>query len=696
MQYILTILFFLFTSNCFAAEQNLVKASLIAQNVSPVVDDKQDLILGVNLKIQEGWHLYWEHSGDAGAPTKIIWDLPVNSNIGPLRWPAPERFAERGNITTFGYRDEVTIIADASLPVDAAVKAEVRWLVCKDICIPGSVLIESEKIIQNDAKITKAQKLTPQINSKLISEITSYKEQNNKYLLIKINASEFDPNVKLEENIQVFTDSTIPVTAAQVSKEAWLRIPINSDLSAKPSGIVVFSSKLTKSSDDISAKWDFSEIPKFSSTIESTDFSNLTYRSHGAKRQIAKTEESSLPFYVILFYALAGGLILNIMPCVLPVISIKVLSFVENSEKSSKEARKSVIGFSTGVIACFILLAAVVSILRNAGVSVGWGFQFQYPEFVFCLIVIIFILALGFFDLYSIGTSILCKTGQKIDKLKTSFFKDFLDGALATALSTPCSAPLLGVSLIVAFTQSTVKTFLIFIMIGIGLALPYALFSLSPRLIALLPKPGCWMYRVKHFMGFCLLATVIWLLFVLENLQPQAAFWTLTILLAVYLLFWFKSWQAESSYKKPFYLAYIITAFFILALIPNVITSLDRSEKINWQPYSSALITESTKQGKTVFVDFTADWCVTCKANELYTISSRSVIKSIKKNDIVAIKADWTKADAEITEALNSYGANGVPLYVVISALEPEKPNVLPTIITPSILIEAFESASIK
>ena len=676
------------------AQQNLVKAKLIAQQVSA-----QDLKIGVNLKIEDGWHIYWENSGEAGSPTKVNWDLPIGSNVSPIKWPAPEKFAERGNIITFGYKKEVTLLADASLPNLNQVKAEVRWLVCRDICIPGTALISLENISnQPVALIEEAQNLIPQINNPLITKLSSYQESNgDKYLLIKLDENKINKNLKIENHFQVFNHKSIPVTHAEISPSALIRIPIKGSLSDKPSGIIVISNTITNTKNDLNLTWNFNGIPNFSEKIENTSFSKLNYRyEQHEKAAPTQQQDSSLPFIVILAYAFIGGLILNLMPCVLPVISIKVLGFIENNEKSKAQLRKSAIAFSSGVIACFLALASVVTILRQAGVSVGWGFQFHHPEFVFSLIVIIFILALGFFDLYTIGVSFLSKTGQKVDKLKSGFFKDFLDGALATALSTPCSAPLLGVSLIVAFSQSAIKTFLIFGFIGLGLALPYALISTNPRLTALLPQPGPWMHRVRHFMGFCLLGTLIWLLFVLDNLQEHSGFWALSVLLGIYILFWLRSWQNESRNKKRFVLAYALTSLCIFGFIPNIITSLDKSEKIDWQPYSAELVNELTSSGKNVFIDFTADWCVTCKANELYTISSSKVKASLKKNDIIPLKADWTKEDPQITEALKSYGANGVPLYVVISALEPDKPKVLPTNITPSILIEAFESASIK
>ena len=691
----------LFTSNCLAAEENLIKAKLLTQTASPDVNGKQDVTVGVNLKILEGWHIYWENSGEAGSPTKVAWDLPKDSNIGPLRWPAPERFAERGNITTFGYTKEVTLLADASVPTGSSIRAEVRWLVCKDICIPGSALVETSQFSANEPLIKDAEKTIPTLTSPLVKQVQSLRNSVGSYVILELDLNALRNMEKLSEKLQVFTYSDLTYSFAEVSANGWIRVPITKkDLGTKAlSGILVFSKELTSKDTDSSVQW--SVEPKFdflTNEIEKLDFTKLSFRTHGTKKTLSTEVNASpsLPFALVLLYAFIGGLILNLMPCVLPVISIKVLGFIENSEKSKAEARRSAIGFSSGIICCFMLLAFVVTILRQAGKSVGWGFQFHHPEFVFGLIIVVFILALGFFDVYTIGVGILSKSGRKVDKLSSGFLKDFLDGALATALSTPCSAPFLGVSLIVAFSQSTAKTFLIFFFIGLGLALPYAYLSTNPRLTNLLPKPGNWMHRIRHLMGFCLIGTLIWLLFVLENLQNHAAFWTLAVLLTIYILFWLRSWQRESNKKIPFALSYLFCLFAFIIFIPNIIISLDNTEKIDWQPYSPELVKQLANQGKSVFIDFTADWCVTCKANEIYTISSSAVKKSIKDSKIIPLKADWTKADPQITDALTGYGAKGVPLYVVISALEPDRPKVLPTLITPSILIEAFESTSIR
>ena len=680
------------------AQSEQVNVSLISKKLA---EDYYNV--GIKFDIKKDWHIYWKYSGESGAPTKVKWLLSGDANSSKhLSWPTPEVFIERGNITTYGYANEVALLTDIETSNLNNIKAKVSWLACKDICIPGSTEVSHEDIKGSDELISRYNKKPefPPLSLER-SIVKKIKNANENFFLIKLaglGSLEKKKIEKIEQHIQFFPLNENVKNNPQINSEGWLKLSLANNKKAE--GFIAFSKELAGNKNDTAIYIDmYSLITKDSDDSKiKQDFKNLTFRKHSRAEKVNIVKQSSAPLYLSLIYAFIGGLILNLMPCVLPIISIKVLSFVENADKSQKAIKKSAYGFCAGILSSFLALATAVTLLRKSGQSLGWGFQFHHPEFVFILIIILFILALGFFDIYTIGISSLSKAGKKIDKLEKSFFRDFLDGILATALSTPCSAPFLGVALLAAFTKGTKETFLIFIAIGLGLALPYYFLSTNPKLLSLLPKPGNWMYRFKHLMGFLLLATLIWLLFVLNNLIPISAFWTLCVLLIIYILFWLRSWQKESktSFNKlSFTFAYVLSFIAILFLMPKIFTTLDTSKKIDWKTYSPELVSELTQNGKSVFIDFTADWCVTCKANELYTISSSKVVNSLEEKNITAIKADWTKADPVITEALNRYGAKGVPLYVVISGFDPENPNVLPTVITPNILVKAFEDASL-
>lgn len=522
-----------------------VKTELVANQIGfqPAVQhDKTIGALGVRFNISPGWHIYWKKSGDAGMPTEIQWQLPHGWAAGPLHWPAPKDFSERGKIHTLGMTGEVLLYSDIFAPVeeqiqniDKTFRAKVRFLVCNKLCVPGEANVE----------------LTLPYSS------TLPQEQSASLPLFQ--------RTRAEELRQGNSDSAPTDTAAEPAVSIW------------------FS----------------------------------------------------------LLCAFAAGFILNFMPCVLPVVSLKTMSVIEARGHSKADRLRDALAFSCGVLSSFGALAVIISALRLFSIEVKWGFQFQNPIFVGVLALVVTFLGLGFFDLYTARLPFIGKLQRLQPQFKSRPASEFFDGVLITLLSTPCTAPFLGTALLVAFTQSAAVTFLIFLSIGLGLALPFVLIITQPRLMRLIPKPGEWMNTLKKFFGVLMLGTAVWL------------FWVFA------------------------------------ALISQNKDQMHQSSRLTWTPYNDVAVMEAVAQGQTVFIDFSAEWCVTCKFNENFVLNTEDVQEFFEQKSIKLFKADFTARDAVISNALSMYGGHGVPHYVV---LKPgQAPKTLPPILTESIVRKALE-----
>lgn len=484
-------------------------------------------------------------------------------------------------------------------------------------------------------------------------------------------------------------------------------------------GEVVLSSALLGSIHDLSFPWELDyklehsqgeflvhqELPELLQRV--VQWEPLVFRMHG--HSVATSRETSTSEVIkILFLAFLGGVLLNFMPCVLPIISIKALAFINNAGKEQRESTESALVFSLGILTSFGVLAIAIVALQSVGYAVGWGFQFQQPLFVFILLVITYVLSLGFFDLYVFHLPYIQEANRAVFRIPPSLSRDFFDGILATALSTPCTAPFLGTALAFAFTQSALMVLAIFLSIGAGLALPYFYLSTHPKLIRLLPKPGPWMNTVKQMMGFLLILTSIWLLYVLESLTGDSILTVLVLLFIIHFATWLRHVVLASSVNRWIkglfrvsMLAIVACSFFFV--LPRILSPGKQAGKqesapdqvlIAWQPYSDVTLKRARDINQAVFIDFTADWCVTCKVNETFAIETQEVAKAFKAHNILPLKADWTRSDKEITEALARYNARGVPLYVYYPSQPNAEPIILPNLVTSSLLVNTFSKHS--
>jgi len=422
-----------------------------------------------------------------------------------------------------------------------------------------------------------------------------------------------------------------------------------------------------------------------------------------AARRAAAAREPLL--ILVLASAFVGGLILNLMPCVLPVLSLKVFSLVRHAGENPGGAWKQGAVFTAGVVISFWVLAGLLLALRAAGNQLGWGFQMQSPGFVLALTFLFFLLALNLFGVFELGTSLVgldVKATSHVSGLTSSF----LNGALATLAATPCTAPYMGWALGVAAQQSAAVALLIFTFLAFGMAAPYLLLTIFPGALRLVPKPGAWMEAVRQFMGFLLMATVIWLVYVAGVLVGQDQVpWLLGLLLLAGFAAWiYGRWIAPSKAPRVRLVAALFVAFFALVtvryavalarMVPRQAAASGVAEVASdgWQPWTPAAVSAALAQGRPVFVDFTAAWCLSCKVNERLALGTDAVKQAFADKKVTLFRADWTHYDPAISTTLQKYNRDGVPLYLLYSPKSPGSPQVLPEVLTPGIVLDALKS----
>ncbi len=610
-----------------AAEDVYVEPRLVLESQELIPGQK--VKAGVIFDLKPHWHIYYKDPGDSGMATDLKWQLPEGFQAGPILWEKPKRFEETG-LVTFGYSDSTILASEISVPEglkpgsEVVIKAEVKWLSCKDVCVPGEAVVEAK---------------------------------------VKVGSSDSKP---------------------EQSKDA------------ERFGKVGFTGSVSSTADQAKGGDTFSVLDsKF-------------------KSDEAKEDEEQNIFY-FLGFAMVGGFILNFMPCVLPVIAIKVMSFLEQADEEPGRVRALGLVFTAGIISAFLALAAIVLAVRAAGQSVGWGFQFQYPGFIIGMCVIVLLLSLSLFGLFYVSMS----AGQdELDQLasREGYLGTFFKGVLATTLSTPCTAPFLGAALGFAFAQPPLVVLGIFFASGLGMSLPYLVLTAQPRWMKFLPKPGAWMEKFKESMGFVMLATVIWLLGVLASqVGSEGVMWTSFFLLTVSLSAWivsrFTDLGSSSAQKvKVWSMAALVSAlgfYLFIYLQPSIMLGLTNSKtgvekrevvktgsEIEWTPFSVEALNKALNENKTVFLDFTADWCLTCKVNEKTVIETDAVRGKLKELNVLPMKADWTNRDPDITKLLSRFERSGVPLYVVFPAGRPAEPHPLPDgILTQDLVLDALDKA---
>ena len=674
--------------------KELVRPELLADTTA-IVHGKP-FIVGLLLRTAPGWHTYWKFSGDAGLPTEMKWKLPPGWKIGDIQWPIPLKTNDPGDIETYGYENEVLLMQEITPPSkldvsSANLSTEANWLVCEKICIPGGATLQLDLPVASTSQpantdvFARYRRLLPQnlpgpdvaradwsrVGSDLRLKITSE-------TLAKYPAVDFFP---LPEQDTIVGH---PAVQSRSNNEIVFRIPLESapkNLSSME-GLVVFAQQPNGGD---RAAWQITSAPAVSASRPAP--------AHG--------------IFMFLLFGFLGGLILNLMPCVLPVISLKIFGFVQQAGQSRQKIFRSGIAFTIGIFAWFIALAVLLIALKGAGRDVTWGgFQFTNAYFVLVLSVIVLVFALNLFGVFEISlpqsvTRNLLSTSERKDLLGS-----FFQGVFATVLATPCTAPFLGTALGFAFTQSAAIILAMFIAIAAGMSAPYLLLSAQPAWLRFLPRPGPWMVHVKQFMGFLLLATLLFLLYVLGAERGlEGAIWASCFLLVISVACWMKG--AFVVPTAPAMKRIVVLVLMLLLVIGSgvyfigdkfqsaKIASADSQIRGDWQPFTPERLQSELEQGRTVFVDFTAAWCLTCKFNEASVLEAQDVRDAFERHGIVKLKADWTNGDPVITKLLQQFGRPGVPLYVLYSAKN-EEPIVFPEVLTKGMVLDKLETVASK
>ena len=681
--------------------KQLVTAELLAET-NAIVPGKP-FTVGLLLRMAPGWHTYWKFSGDAGLPTELNWKLPSGWKTGEIQWPIPLKTIDPGDIETYGYENEVLLIQEITPPpnIDSSsmkLVAEANWLVCEKICIPGSATLQLDLPVASTSQaantdiFARYRRLLPQkwpganvastdwsrVGSDLRLKISSE-------TLAKYPAVDFFPLPEQE------TIVGHPVVQSRNGNEIVFRIPLESapkNLSSM-AGLVVFSQH---PNGDDRAAWQITiAAPAGSQTGLSASLSARPAPARG--------------IFTFLLFGFLGGFILNLMPCVLPVISLKIFGFIQQAGQSRQKILRSGIAFAVGIFAWFIALALLLIALKSTGRDVTWGgLQFTNPYFVLGLSVIVLVFALNLFGVFEISLPQSVTRGLLSTSERKDLLGSFFQGVFATVLATPCTAPFLGTALGFAFTQSAAIVLAMFIAVAAGMSAPYLLLSAQPAWLRFLPRPGPWMVHLKQFMGFLLLATLVFLLYVLGAQRGlEGAIWASCFLLVISVACWMKGAfvvPTSSFAKRSVVLVLMLmlmlgSAFYFIGdkFQSTKIASTGLPIRGDWHAFTPERLQAELEQGRTVFVDFTAAWCLTCKFNEANVLESQEVRDAFQRHGIVKLKADWTNGDPVITKILQRFGRPGVPLYVLYIAKN-EEPIVFPELLTKSMVLDKLETAA--
>ena len=657
------------------------------------------ILAGVHLKMDAEWHTYWKNSGASGIATSIKWDLPDGLNAGEIQWPVPKKLPP-DDLTTYAYEDEVLLIVPLTLsaglkPGPQALKATVSWLECKDKCIPGSAEISATFNVGTETKtspeaatILAWQKKLPG-SAEALHPHAWWENQTTNDLRALI--LEWDGRPDEADLFPLASDSFEVQGEVQRLPSDFAKVRIR---------------KLVKNFQGEWPKEILGLLVQLSGTEKSANEATLTI---GQPLQAAAASLEQ-PLWKMLIYAFIGGLILNIMPCVLPVIALKILGFVAESKSDPRHVRKLGLIYALGVLASFLALAALVLSVKAAGHKAGWGMQFSSPEFMVVLTTLVTLVGLNLFGVFEVTLSggVMGAAGNLASKQGAP--GAFFNGVLATVLATPCTAPFLGVSLGFAFAQTAPITVLMFLTVGLGLAFPYVILTWQPGWLKFLPKPGAWMEKFKIAMGFPILATAFWLFSLVSIYYGERAWWLGIFLIIVSLAAWmFGEFVQRGSRRRG-----LATALVVILLVVGYVSVVEgrlrwreleketggatlqkeNADGVDWQRWSHEAIDKARAEGRPVLVDFTAKWCLTCNTLVKPALESASVRAKLKELNAVALLADYTRFPPEITEELARFGRAGVPMVLIYPKNPAAPPVVLPEALTPGTVLDALEQAA--
>jgi thiol:disulfide interchange protein len=643
----------------------------------------QSFTAGLYFKLDRGWHVYWINAGDSGEPPSIKWTLPAGITAGPLQFPAPKRLP-LGPLMDFGYDNEVLFPISMHVAPDfkpsspiATLAAKVSWLVCREVCIPGKAQLSA------DLPALAQPPAVDNLNAADAQLLDRFKDKLPEPLpagdVAKFHAAangfELTVQTGREEKSAAFfpLDQTVLANAAPqavtpLRNGVSLALTKDENLHAAPdqlNGVLVLGD-------------------------------GRAYEIHagpGALASAAIAESSSL--LRIVLFAFVGGVILNLMPCVFPVLFIKGLALVQSSGEERHKLRLHGLVYTLGILVSFWVVVGALLALRSAGHNLGWGFQFQSPTFDALIAMLLFFLGLSLAGQFEIGLS-LTSAGSNL-AAKSGYTGSFFTGVLAVVVATPCTAPFMGAAIGYALSNSALVSLAVFTALALGLAAPYVLLTLNPAWTRLLPRPGAWMEILKQAVSIPIFATVIWLVWVFTQTAGLGA---LVNLLAAFLLLAIAGWILG---RWPAKAGSTIAAVLVLALaVALPVLAVRRSgsqpvlaaspEHAQWESFSPELVSKYRSEGRPVFVDFTASWCLSCQVNERVVLNRADVQNRLKTSGVALLRADWTRHDETIAQTLASLGRNGVPTYALYPADPQAPPVVLPEVLTPDIVLSALDN----
>ena len=664
-----------------------VRAELVAHAPQGVSAGKP-VWLGLIIEHAPHWHTYWKNPGDSGLPTTLTWQLPAGVAAGEIAWPTPSRLPI-GPLVNYGFEGKlllpVPVTVASGFKGDALnVKLSAQWLVCKDVCIPQ----QGEFVLRVPVQATTA------AHAALFA--TAWAAEPKDVADAKVNAELVDdakalrmsigglPAALQGKELSFFAETAGVIDHAAKIKGLWegttwrADVPISPQRFESPSRM---HAVLTAPGQAAGARVDFPIAGAWPA---------LTPPPTPAALQTEAVAVAPPPpnigFGVALLFAFIGGALLNLMPCVFPILSLKVLGFAGHAH-----SRRALVGgglaYSAGVVLSFVALAALLLVLRAGGEQIGWGFQLQSPGFIVVLAVLFTMIALNLAGLFEFGT--VLPSGLASARLRHPLADSFLTGVLAVAVASPCTAPFMGAALGFAFTLPAAQSLLLFAVLGLGMALPYLVMSLWPAVARAMPKPGVWMATFKTVMAFPMLATVVWLVWVLgqqTSIDGAAALLAVLVALAFALWAWGRVdstrvaravWSTAGVALLGLSVAWALPTWREARGAP--VAASGGTER--WQAWSPERVAALNAEGRTVFVDFTAAWCVTCQVNKRSTLNDAGLMSEMDTARVVTMRADWTRRDATISNELSRLGRNGVPVYAIYKQGQTQ-PTLLPELLS--------------
>jgi thiol:disulfide interchange protein len=645
----------------------------------------ENFTAGIHFELERGWHVYWANAGDSGEPPRVRWTLPADVSADAFLFPTPRRLP-LGPLMDFGYEDEVLFpvpmhVAPGAKPGSAPIAVKVDWLVCRESCIPGKASLSVERTIAAGSPVidAHAQQMVDAALAQVPKPLPAgdkavYQATAKGFALALTTGSREASAAYFPYDASVIANAA-PEVVTPTSTGLQLALTKDDNLTAAPKelhGLVVLGD-------------------------------GRAYEVHAVPGAVAAVSEHA-PLAGLLRnigLALVGGIILNLMPCVFPVLFIKGLALVNSSREEQRERRLHGWVYTLGILASFWAVVAVLLVLRAAGHQLGWGFQFQSPIFLALMALFLFFLALSLAGMFEIGLSLTSAGGELAQK--SGYAGSFFTGVLAMVVATPCTAPFMGAAIGYALAASALTSFAVFTALGLGLALPYLALAYNPSWTRLLPRPGAWMEVLKQAVAVPIFATVIWLVWVFTQTtgaNPLAALLGGFLLLAV--AGWILGrWPAKAGATWAAVLVILcavavpvfgLSAFDVGPVAVSAKSAANSAGSTDWQPFTPEIVAASRAAGHPVLVDFTASWCLSCQVNERVVLRRADVEQRLHAGNLVLVRADWTRHDEAISQTLAALGRSGIPVYALYPADPAAAPQLLPEVLTPGIIFSALDS----